>query len=627
MRNKRGLSDVVVTVLIILLIVAAIAIIWAAVIPMIRTNIEGSEKCISADVFIDSSSGYTCTDLSKNTTAVMVTRGGSNIEIREIMIIFNLEGNSYQRKVNAPAPGNSITYYFINMDFKPDLIRVAPIVKIGGRERQCDVTHSFSPSLCSLNSFGNVIDFDENETEEDDCTSLCNDGESVCFGEGEYRICGDYDNDGCFEWGDAIDCDEGKVCEGGVCEVQPIYISECGILDIPNMNYLVSEDIVNHGLEESCIKISAENITLDCLGKRIDVMDEWGLGNYEAISVSSPHARIQNCNITNSQTLVYAIQLGLDSNFSVIQNSTIFNSRNGLYIFEGNYGSVISGNNFVSNMNGIFIIGGVSNLTIKDNYFKSNRGFFEGGGYYNALFALQFANSSILNNLFEDNSHDMFFGDGNNYVTGLIVKENVIRRTESTSVSMSSLVSENIFEDNSFYDTFAGISCSSCQTCEPCGNNIFRKNQIIRAKSEAISLGGANQYNLVEANSIQNSQRIGIKLYGSSNNISSNNITGSGDYGIRVMSGAGNNFIYNNFLFNNSLHFTLWDGTINFWNISKTEIFEGNVIGGNYLGGNYYGNLDGTDFSQTCEDLEDNGICDTPKSHDIDNIDYLPLTQ
>jgi flagellin-like protein len=46
--NKKGISAIVATVLIILITVAAVTIIWAAIIPMIQDQISGSTECFDA---------------------------------------------------------------------------------------------------------------------------------------------------------------------------------------------------------------------------------------------------------------------------------------------------------------------------------------------------------------------------------------------------------------------------------------------------------------------------------------------------------------------------------------------------------------------------------------------------
>jgi len=60
------------------------------------------------------------------------------------------------------------------------------------------------------------------------------------------------------------------------------------------------------------------------------------------------------------------------------------------------------------------------------------------------------------------------------------------------------------------------------------------------------------------------------------------------------------------------------------WNISKTP--DKNIVGGPYLGGNFWANPNGTGFSQTCNDIDMDGICDDPYVIDENNIDYLPLS-
>ena len=60
--NKKAISAVVATVLIILITVAAVTIIWAAIIPMINTQISGGTKCLDAvsQLQLVTDQGYTC---------------------------------------------------------------------------------------------------------------------------------------------------------------------------------------------------------------------------------------------------------------------------------------------------------------------------------------------------------------------------------------------------------------------------------------------------------------------------------------------------------------------------------------------------------------------------------------
>jgi len=60
MNNKKGISAIVATVLIILITVAAVTIIWAAIIPMIQDQIGGSQECLAASSAVLVDPEYSC---------------------------------------------------------------------------------------------------------------------------------------------------------------------------------------------------------------------------------------------------------------------------------------------------------------------------------------------------------------------------------------------------------------------------------------------------------------------------------------------------------------------------------------------------------------------------------------
>jgi len=96
------------------------------------------------------------------------------------------------------------------------------------------------------------------------------------------------------------------------------------------------------------------------------------------------------------------------------------------------------------------------------------------------------------------------------------------------------------------------------------------------------------------------------------------------DIGILLLWGETHK-IYNN-LFNNTRNYYL-QGNYNpsYWN---TTLQEGpNIVGGPYIGGNYWGSPDGTGYSDTCEDSDKDGICDSPYNLYSGDVDYLPLAK
>jgi parallel beta-helix repeat protein len=121
---------------------------------------------------------------------------------------------------------------------------------------------------------------------------------------------------------------------------------------------------------------------------------------------------------------------------------------------------------------------------------------------------------------------------------------------------------------------------------------------IVKTENGKLNIYDPASYNSLDSNSAWNNS-IGIWLRDSSHNR-----------------------IYNN-IFNNTINFKI-ENSMNQWNITRTK--DPSIIEGPYVGGNVWVNPNGTGASQTCEDGNDDGICDSFYALDGNNTDYLPLT-
>ncbi len=127
----------------------------------------------------------------------------------------------------------------------------------------------------------------------------------------------------------------------------------------------------------------------------------------------------------------------------------------------------------------------------------------------------------------------------------------------------------------------------------------------------------------------------GIYLeFSSENCLIGNSVENNSDTGLYFI-GSWNNTIYDN-CFNNTNNTRFEDGLLftetpveeegnNTWNITLTE--GTNIMGGPYLGGNFWALPNGTGWSQTCNDTDEDWICDLPYNvtEDGENVDYFPL--
>ena len=81
--RKRGVSTIVATVLIILIVVAAIAIIWMVILPLLGVNLGGS----GGELSIITSEGYTVYDPTTGLASVQIKRGDDDSELKNIEVV------------------------------------------------------------------------------------------------------------------------------------------------------------------------------------------------------------------------------------------------------------------------------------------------------------------------------------------------------------------------------------------------------------------------------------------------------------------------------------------------------------------------------------------------------------
>jgi len=127
LKNKRGISAVVATVLIVLIVVAGVGLIWGGIIPLIKDNISLEDTTVSLN--IDTAGGYTTWDESTQRLSVQVKRGVDDSNLSALEIIFSKGGNSKKEIVyDVPLSNQMKVYYFDMKEFgKPDAVKIAPI--------------------------------------------------------------------------------------------------------------------------------------------------------------------------------------------------------------------------------------------------------------------------------------------------------------------------------------------------------------------------------------------------------------------------------------------------------------------------------------------------------------------
>ena len=137
--SKRGISAVVAVVLMILITVAGVTVIWTAIVPMIKDNLEFSE--LDGRISVVTSGGYTTYDGQKKLAMVQIKRDVDDGEMNRTRVIFSINGSSYGSTVVAPESGLTRVYIFNLSGYgEPYSVSVVPIFIVGGREKEGSVT-------------------------------------------------------------------------------------------------------------------------------------------------------------------------------------------------------------------------------------------------------------------------------------------------------------------------------------------------------------------------------------------------------------------------------------------------------------------------------------------------------
>ena len=192
--GKRGISAIVATVLIILVTVAAVTILWAAVIPMVSDALVFSD--LEGRVSVLSSGGYTFYDADKDVASVQVKRDVDEGVISRVRISFDFGGSSVSSTVVAPESGATKVYLFdLGGRGVPSGVSVAPVFAVGEREKVGSVMSTVDVGEGVSSGRGAVYGLGEEYEDDGSCFEILGAGDSV--GDGVYTI--DPSGDGGFE--------------------------------------------------------------------------------------------------------------------------------------------------------------------------------------------------------------------------------------------------------------------------------------------------------------------------------------------------------------------------------------------------------------------------------------------
>jgi len=262
-----------------------------------------------------------------------------------------------------------------------------------------------------------------------------------------------------------------------------------------------------------------------------------------------------------------------------IQSSGSTDSDSGIYVISS--GNNISHNIITNNKNGIYLHHSSKNVISDNNisnndwygiylYYSSKNVISDNNAYsnYNDGIYLYYSSDNVVsdNNIYSNNNGINLYYSSDNVVSGNNVSNN------DCGIWICQLSSNNVISNNNAYSNYNGIYL------------YYSSN------------------NVVSSNNASSNNDYGIYLHHSSNNVISNNNISNNVYGIYLYYSSNNNTIYLNNFINNTDQ--VWTDSVNAWDNGKE--------------GNYRSDYTG-------QDLNEDGIGDTPHVIDENNQDNCPL--
>jgi len=338
---------------------------------------------------------------------------------------------------------------------------------------------------------------------------------------------------------------------------------------------------------------------------------------------------VQGCNISGNVVSKNYYGIGLkNSRKNVLQDNDAAENRYGIYLCISSTENELSGNDISGNYFGIYLNNACNNNILVDNTVDSNK---QDGISLISSHKTAVKNNTITSNLkigiqaddsranqirdnvVSENGKGIFIlRSSENQVT-----ENSIESNDGSGVHLSWRSPNNTIEENRFEDNGEGILLADFARYNRVSDNLLRANK------KGMYFMGHSDYNEISGNVLLFNS-YGFYLENCKENVFRDNIAvDNSECGILLLESFDNR-IYNNYFENIN---NVDEDKPNIWN---TTLASGsNIVGGTYMGGNCWAVPDRNGFSQTSEDLDGDGICDSAYQvveADADaDVDELPL--
>lgn len=167
--GKKGISAIVATVLIILITVAAVTIVWVAIIPMIGDQLESGTACLNANTNLQIiNEGFNCVGEDGANVTFQIQHGSTSFGLIDVQILVSASGSTSTFRLlndtstldpadivldNLPQSSGAKRVFTIDTSGMTDKeningIQIAPVISIGNSEKTCDPSVMMALPAC-----------------------------------------------------------------------------------------------------------------------------------------------------------------------------------------------------------------------------------------------------------------------------------------------------------------------------------------------------------------------------------------------------------------------------------------------------------------------------------------------
>jgi hypothetical protein len=172
--SKKGVSVVVASILITLVIVVSVTVLWIAILPLVQRDLGVRGEDVRVDVV--GKSGYTFYDPNSELVTVQMERSDDYANLSHVEVILFFGGDSVTTRVPVPLPGQLKTYTIdVSLYGVPSSVVTVPIY-LSGRRGTESVSENISLGILDEDFSGIIYDAGGNQevryTIVDKCNSL-----------------------------------------------------------------------------------------------------------------------------------------------------------------------------------------------------------------------------------------------------------------------------------------------------------------------------------------------------------------------------------------------------------------------------------------------------------------------